>query len=237
MKYFTADLHLCHPFVAATRGFYKRTADVPEQARRPDGINAFRHSMSEEDFNVLVDVERHDRTVINRINAHVGKQDELYILGDLSSGGTASLRHALSLLDELHVPPSRRHLILGNHDGFRMKPSNAADIAVRFGSVSDNLFIDIDCIPAVLSHVPRYEYLDGSVREGMASNSLEKTLRKHAPRVPHGDVIHLYGHTHGHNPDEFHDGWSINVGLDAWNLRPVSEYEIRKALLGTQDKI
>lgn len=234
MKYFTADLHLCHPFVAATRGFYKRTADVPEQARRPDGINAFRHSMSEEDFNALVDVEHHDRTVINRINARVGKQDELYILGDLSSGGTTNLRRALSLLDGLHVPPSRRHLILGNHDGFRMKPSNAADIAVRFGSVSDNLFIDIDGIPAILSHVPRYEYLDGSVREGMASNSLEKTLRKYAPRVPY-DIIHLYGHTHGRNPDEF-DGWSINVGLDAWNLRPVSEDEIKKVLLVAQDE-
>lgn len=233
MKYFTADLHLCHPFVAATRGFYKRTADVPEQARRPDGINAFRHSMSETDFNALVDVERHDRTVINRVNACVGKRDELYILGDLSSGGTASLRRALSLLDGLHVPPSRRHLVLGNHDGFRMKPSNATDIAVRFGSVSDNLFIDIDGIPAVLSHVPRYEYLDGSVREGMASNSLEKTLRKHAPRVPHG-IIHLYGHTHGCNPDEFHDGWSLNVGLDAWNLWPVSEDEIKKALFVAQ---
>lgn len=235
MKYFTADLHLCHPFVAATRGFYKRTADVPEQARRPDGINAFRHNMSEEDFNALVDVERHDRTVINHINARVGKRDELYILGDLSSGGAANLRRALSLLDELHVPPSRRHLVLGNHDGFRMKPSNAADIAVRFGSVSDNLFIDIDGIPAVLSHVPRYEYLDGSVREGMASNSLEKTLRKHAPRVPY-DIIHLYGHTHGRNPDEFHDGWNLNVGLDAWSLRPVSEDEVKKTLLIAQGK-
>lgn len=235
MKYFTADLHLCHPFVAATRGFYKRTADVPEQALRPDSINAFRHSMSEEDFNALVDVERHDRTVINRINARVGKQDELYILGDINSGGTASLQHALSLLDGLHVPPSRCHLVLGNHDGFRMKPSNAADIATRFGSVSDSLFIDIDGIPAVLSHVPRYEYLDDSVREGMASNSLEKTLRKHAPRVPYG-IIHLYGHTHGRNADEFHDGWSLNVGLDAWNLRPVSEDEVRKTLFVMQDK-
>ena len=236
MKYFTADLHLCHPFVAATRGFYKRTADVPEQGRRPDTINAFRHGMSEEDFDALVDVERHDRTVINRINARVGKRDELYILGDLSSGGAANLRRALSLLDGLHVPPSRRHLVLGNHDGFRMKPSNAADIAVRFGSVSDNLFINIDGIPAVLSHVPRYEYLDGSAREGMASNSLEKTLRKHAPRVPHG-IIHLYGHTHGRNPDEFHDGWSLNMGLDAWNLRPVSEDEIKKALLIAQGEV
>ena len=116
-----------------------------------------------------------------------------------------------------------------------MKPSNAADIAVRFGSVSDSLFIDIDGIPAVLSHVPRYEYLDGSVREGMASNSLEKTLRKHAPRVPYG-IIHLYGHTHGRNSDEFHDKWSINVGLDAWNLRPVSEDEIRKTLFAMQDE-
>lgn len=237
MKYFTADLHLCHPFVAATRGFYKRTADIPEQGRRPDGINAFRHSMSEEDFNALVDVERHDRTVINRINACVDKQDELYILGDLSSGGATNLRRTLSLLDGLHIPPSRRHLVLGNHDGFRMKPSNAADIAVRFGSVSDSLLIDIDGIPAVLSHVPRYEYLDGSVREGMASNSLEETLRKHAPRVPHGNVIHLYGHTHGRNPDEFHDGWSLNVGLDAWNLRPVSEDEIKKALLIAQGEV
>lgn len=233
MKYFTADLHLCHPFVTATRGFYKQTADIPEQARRPDGINAFRHSMSEADFDALVDVERHDRTVINRINARVGKQDELYILGDLSSGGATNLRHALSLLDGLHIPPSRRHLVLGNHDGFRMKPSNVTDIAARFGSVSDSLLTDIGGIPAVLSHVPRYEYLDGSVREGMASNSLEKTLRKHAPRVPHG-VIHLYGHTHGRNPDEFHDGWSLNVGLDAWNLRPVSENEVRKALLIAQ---
>lgn len=235
MKYFTADLHLCHPFVAATRGFYKRTADIPKQALRPDGINAFRHSMSEKAFDALVDVERHDRTVISRINARVGKQDELYILGDLSSGGAASLQRALSLLDGLHVPPSRRHLILGNHDGFRMKPSNAADIAARFGSVSDNLLTEIYGIPTVLSHVPRYEYLDDSVRDGMAPNSLEKTLRKHAPRVPHG-VIHLYGHTHGHNPDEFHDGWSINVGLDAWRLHPVSEDEVRKALLTAQNE-
>lgn len=235
MKYFTADLHLCHPFVAATRGFYKRTADVPEQGRRPDGINAFRHSMSEKDFNTLVDVERHDRIVINRINARVGKQDELYILGDLSSGGTTNLRRALSLLDGLHVPPARRHLVLGNHDGFRMKPATATDIATRFGSVSDNLFMDINGIPAVLSHVPRYEYLDGSVHEGMASNSLEKTLRKHAPHVPH-DIIHLYGHTHGRNPNEFHDGWSLNVGLDAWNLRPVSEDEVRETLLIAQGK-
>lgn len=234
MKYFTADLHLCHPFVAATRGFYKRTADVPEQALCPDSINAFRHNMSEAAFDALVDVERHDHTVIGHINARVGKQDELYILGDLSSGGATNLRRALSLLDGLHVPPSRRHLVLGNHDGFRMKPSNAADIAVRFGSVSNNLFMDIDGIPAVLSHVPRYEYLDGSVREGMASNSLEKTLRKHAPRVPHGIVIHLYGHTHGRSPDEFHDGWSLNVGLDAWRLHPVSEDEVRKALLAAQ---
>lgn len=117
-----------------------------------------------------------------------------------------------------------------------MKPSNAADIAVRFGSVSDNLFLDINGIPAVLSHVPRYEYLDGSVHEGMASNSLEKALRKHAPRVSYG-IIHLYGHTHGRNPNEFHDEWSINVGLDAWNLRPVSEDEIRNALLVAQGEI
>lgn len=55
--------------------------------------------------------------------------------------------------------------------------------------------------------------------EDAAPNSLDKALLKYAPDVPDG-IVHLYGHTHGKSPDEFHDGTSINIGLDAWRLRP-----------------
>ena len=52
MRYFTSDLHLAHPFVAATRGFWKPgmrpDRDVIEA---PDGINQLRRELSEYRFN------------------------------------------------------------------------------------------------------------------------------------------------------------------------------------------
>ena len=77
MRYFTSDLHLAHPFVAATRGFWKPgmrpDRDVIEA---PDGINQLRRELSEYRFNEMVDTEAHDRTIIKRINAVCGKNDE-----------------------------------------------------------------------------------------------------------------------------------------------------------------
>lgn len=236
MRYFTSDLHFLHPFVAATRGVWKRGVDIPDIARNPDTLNDFRHSLPKEEFDALVDTYRHDYAIIKRINDTVGKNDELYILGDLNSGSVAGLAWSGLLLARLNVPPSRCHLVLGNHDGFHIRPTNAEHLAIHFGSISDSLLIDLDGVPAVLSHTPRREYMDGSLMKHAASNSLAKTLRKHAPVVPK-DCIHLYGHTHGRTPDEFHDGWSLNVGLDAWNLRPVSETQVLQALEGVRAAI
>ena len=85
MRYFTSDLHLAHPFVAATRGFWKPgmrpDRDIIEE---PDGINRLRRELSEYRFNEMVDTEAHDKLVIRRINAVCGKNDDLYIAGDLS---------------------------------------------------------------------------------------------------------------------------------------------------------
>lgn len=36
----------------------------------------------------------------------------------------------------------------------------------------------------------------------------------------------LHGHTHAGMPHEFENRNEINVGLDAWNMRPVSEVEL-----------
>ena len=153
---------------------------------------------------------------------YAGKNDDLYIAGDLSAGGHKSLRRALYLLDDLTVPHSRIHLILGNHDGFHIRNTNAYDFAsVCIGSISANLFLTLENgMPAIISHAPRKAYIEQGVElEGTASNSLDKALLRYAPDVPDG-IVHLYGHTHGKSPDEFHDGMSVNIGLDAWRLRP-----------------
>ena len=111
MKWFTSDLHLHHPFVAALRGYTK-----PEYAHlTPDELRGHaKHSR--ESLATMVDWRQHDMDVIGHINELVGPADELYVLGDLSTGGTRSLMGALEQLDRLRVPCRRRHLILGNHD-------------------------------------------------------------------------------------------------------------------------
>lgn len=237
MRYFTSDLHLAHPFVAATRGFWK-PGQKPDRdiIEAPDGINQLRRELSEYRFNEMVDTEAHDRLIIRRINAVCGKNDDLYIAGDLSAGGHKSLRRALYLLDDLNVPHSRIHLILGNHDGFHVRNTNAYDFAsVCIGSVSANLFLTLENdMPAIISHTPRKTYIERGVElKDVASNSLDKTLLRYAPDVPDG-IVHLYGHTHGKSSDEFHDGTSVNIGLDAWHLRPVSERQIIETLMRMQ---
>ena len=188
MRYFTSDLHLAHPFVAATRGFWKPgmrpDRDVIEA---PDGINQLRRELSEYRFNEMVDTEAHDKLIIKRINAVCGKNDELYIAGDLSAGGHKSLRRALYLLDNLNVPHSRIHLILGNHDGFHIRNTNAYDFAsVCIGSISDNLFLTLaNGMPAIISHTPRKTYIERGVElKDVAANSLDKALLRYAPDVP-----------------------------------------------------
>lgn len=131
----------------------------------PDGLNQLRRELSEYRFDEMVDTEAHDRLVIRRINAVCGKNDDLYITGDLSAGGHKSLRRALYLLDDLNVPHSRIHLILGNHDGFHIRNTNAYDFAsVCIGSISANLFLTLENgMPAIISHTPRRAYIERGV--------------------------------------------------------------------------
>lgn len=140
----------------------------------------------------MVDTEAHDRLIIRRINAVCGKNDELYIAGDLSAGGHKSLRRALYLLDDLNVPHSHIHLILGNHDGFHIRNTNAYDFAsVCIGSVSPNLFLTLENgMPAIISHTPRKTYIEQGVElKDVATNSLDKALLRYAPDVPDGIVL------------------------------------------------
>lgn len=84
MKWFTSDLHFAHPFVAALRGYalpgYAKDASIKQQAEH-DGRQ----------LKDCVDWRKHDADIIRSINTYVGEEDELHILGDISSGGTWSV--------------------------------------------------------------------------------------------------------------------------------------------------
>ncbi len=237
MRYYTADLHLHHPFVAAVRGFYKPDRELtPEliQLKRDvrdavgsgrSDLNRIIRKIGEEAFEKIVDVRRHDDHIIKHINATIGKNDELVIAGDLSAGGIGSLADALKRIDELHVPPARRYLLLGNHEGFHMRGANAEMLATRFSDVSETSYRLLGGkFPAVISHVPAKHRLNGRRDGRLAENALSKTLRKHAPDIPYrSNIYHLHGHTHATRPNEFGSPFEVNIGLDAWGLKPVSE--------------
>lgn len=211
MIYFTSDLHFCHPFVAATRGFRPKC----------DNMNELIHTVGESEFAKMTNWRKHDETVVRHINARVGKQDELYVLGDLSCGSRDSFEQALRMIDKLYVPPSRRHLILGNHENFKVKDSVRVTLAHTFGYVSVCEYLYVDGVPIVLSHVPLLSDMDGRVRRDLAENSYSKSMRRHAVNVPSG-TLHLHGHTHSPTPRDSRNALSVNVGLDAWGLFPVS---------------
>lgn len=215
--YFTADLHFCHPFVAATRGFGPKC----------ENLNKLRHSMSSDEFDSLCHVDNHDRKVVNRINSMVGKNDELYILGDVSRGTGDSLYEALKVVDRLYVPSCHRHLVLGNHESFHLGPSDAVEVSKRFSTVSLFEYLYLDGIPVVMSHLPlkRFMVKNEYHSRNLAKNAFSKKYRKNSVEVP-DNVLHLHGHTHSSTPFDCNCSNSVNVGLDAWGGFPVSWDEL-----------
>lgn len=207
MKYFTADLHLAHPSIAAKRDY--------------------------------VEVKSHDKMIIDKINARVEKDDELYILGDISSGTAESLRAALSKLSDLHVPVKRRHLILGNHENFKVRDSNLSLFQEQFGYIETISIVKIHEIEFIISHLPCESLLDDRKIKGFPENAFDSSMKPYAPLSDYR--YYLHGHTHMTNDVlprrkdycQFNDNrggllywWSLDVGVDGHNFFPWSEEEI-----------
>lgn len=221
MKYFTSDLHLHHPFVAALRGYTK-----PEYAHlTPDELRDHA-KRSRESLATMVDWQQHDMDVIGHINELVGERDELYVLGDLSTGGTRSLMGALEQLDRLRVPRWRRHLILGNHD-LDQSMNMCRRMMDTFSSVCVKGATVIDGYNILLSHFQFRHHFEQPTPSGLSTNACDPKYAKYAfVDDCHGNSLLLHGHTHAKERFEFDNPRELNVGVDAWNMRPVSEEQV-----------
>lgn len=145
MKYFTSDLHFHHPFVAALRGYakegFKSDATIREQAESA-GVP----------LDEAVDWESHDKAVCMNIGAALGKGDDLYVLGDVSSGSRGSFDAAMETLKGLHIDRTHMHLVLGNHEDLRMRQGQMKALLDVFADVSVRSVVTIHEHNLAMSH-------------------------------------------------------------------------------------
>lgn len=171
------------------------------------------------------DVDLHNRAIMTNIYDTVVNGDQLWILGDISSGSSTSESHALALLGKLRR--DRRlslHLISGNHDTCHPAHRNSHRrqrlFYDTFESVQPFARRKIAGRNVWLSHFPWRGY-------GDRDPGVERYAECRLNNVNKDDWL-LHGHTHFTEPVSSKN--SINVGVDAWDFAPVHIQEIEELI-------
>ena len=121
------------------------------------------------------DVAAHDDAIMSGLLGKVRQGDEVFIVGDVTSGGARSVEHAVELLAPLknRVGYRRMHLIRGNHEANTAR-ENALYCTV-FSTLTPmlNFFADVDGFGPVevdVCHYPPLQFVV-AVREKSATPS------------------------------------------------------------------
>lgn len=169
------------------------------------------------------DPDEHDRVVLDNLRAVLVPGDMLWCLGDLNVGAPETRERALSLLGDLFRDAGiAAHLIAGNHDACHPMHRKGyllqSEYLKVFASVQPYQRLTWAGREVWLSHFPR----PGLDHEGMESRN--DNIRLDVPWLVHG-------HLHSASPVTG-DGM-VDVGLDAWGLRPVHQATVQDTLFGT----
>lgn len=189
--WFTSDLHIGHKHVAQERAV---EFGAPAVACRPD-----------------VAVAWYDEHLAWKWDELVGKDDVVWVLGDLCLQGTRVTNNAL---EWLRGRPGRKHLIAGNHDnihpgierGFAPWATRYLDVFNTVGTFARKRIAGKNVL---MSHFPY---------QGSGDHTFEERYTQW--RLPDMGEWLLHGHTH--SAEKRASGpKSIHVGVDAWDLSPV----------------
>ena len=161
-------------------------------------------------------VEDHDLAIVNNIARRVRAGDDLWVLGDVALGGW---REALAKLRRI---PCDKHLVLGNHD--RAHPAHSrghayiADYLTVFATVQTAARLRGGLLA---SHFPYAG--EGQARPGKKDRSTQWRLRDEGAPLAHGHVHDAVRcRTSPAGTPMYH------VGLDAWDLSPVTIHDLMK---------
>lgn len=156
--------------------------------------------------------EDHDIAILGNWHSTVQDEDIVWVLGDLCMGNPTSALAALKTL------PGRKRLVLGNHDAGHSINRNAHRWAAPYAEVFEHVATcartKIQGREVLLSHFP-YDRDRGEARHLQW-------------RLPDLGATLLHGHTHGTERLSWSRRGSleIHVGLDAWDLLPVSDRQL-----------
>ncbi len=156
-------------------------------------------------------VEEMESAIVERHNAVVGPDDVVYDLGDFAF--RCSAEHAVECLRRLN---GRRTILWGNHD-------KALRQALKRGLLDD--LLESGKITFIGDPDP---HLQTGLQVVVENQRI--VLAHYAQRTWQGafrGAWHLYGHSHGNLPP-FKK--SMDVGVDAWDFRPLSFEQIREQM-------
>lgn len=163
------------------------------------------------------DFQEHDDSIVAKWRRMVQRDDEIWVLGDISSGGEESQLRALATLLTL---PGHKRLVAGNHDS--VHPMHGRKVLRWmpfyldvFEHVCSEARLNVEGEKLRLSHFP-----------SMADHTEKPRYMDWRP--PHGEHWIIHGHTHSNIA--ITADLEINVGLDAWGLKPVNLGEIGKMI-------
>lgn len=202
--WFTSDLHIGHKLVAR-----HRSVDV----------NFFSPGRSREVSDEFV-AAWHDGMLSENWDAHVGRDDIVWVLGDISAGGSNAQRNALQWITQR---PGRKRLVSGNHDGCHPMHRNShnwlREYLKAFESVQSAARIRINGHSVLLSHFP---YRDDHTEVPRFDQWRLRNL---------GELL-LHGHTH--SAERVH-GRELHIGVDAWGMKPVAVQTIIERIEAMSD--
>jgi len=175
----------------------------------------------------FLSIDQMDDYLVDQWNATVKADDLVYYLGDFSM----KLQSTLDILPFLN---GEKILIAGNHDSFfkqlvdtdPQKHRKARECALQAGFSEVHLRHEID-LPSVglvlLSHFP-YSPPENE-RADLSANDLR--YLEHRPTRGKEKLL-LHGHVHSEWIVHQYKNMPpmLNVGVDMWRMRPVSETEI-----------
>jgi len=135
--------------------------------------------------------------LVEGINSTVGPKDELWHLGDVAMGQTATGE----FLERLNISAGHLHIIPGNHDRVRRLEAMLAwgDPFVLHPPIVDRKFQVVGRVVRVtLCHYPMLSW----------------------PASCHGSW-HFFGHCHGQLDPARVPGRAADVSVDCWGFKPV----------------
>lgn len=150
-------------------------------------------------------VEEMNATLINNWNRVVQPEDTVIVLGDMFFHCKDGIRR--EIMEQLD---GKKVLIVGNHDDSCRKMMN-----LGFAWACDGMYLNIQGTKVLLSHYP----YKPSIWIRLKNLLLSRKIR-HMDKFPidRGEFL-LHGHTHSTKKVR---GRQIHVGVDSWNMTPVS---------------